>query len=147
MRLPQISLQPLFPHTLSNNYDVIDKVKAKIQRRHKWSCLPWIRNILAQWIGKRTLSFYKTGRKLWLYPEIFYLLIHVSNQKKNSRTFSLDSYIIISQLTFLLVSIRKISSSEDQTKAVPHKTKLATFLCRWLDVKESGNHNFKSKVN
>jgi hypothetical protein len=48
-------------------------------------------------------------------------------------------YIYISQWTFLLFSIRKGPTSGDQTKTVPHKTKLATFVHRWLDVKESSN--------
>jgi len=55
--------------------------------------------------------------------------------QQNAHNFSLDIYITISYWTSLHVSARKGSSSGNQTKVKQHKTKLATFIHSWLDVK------------
>jgi hypothetical protein len=48
--------------------------------------------------------------------------------QENAQTRSLEIYIIISHWMFLRVSVHKGPSSGSTTKAVSHKTKLATFV-------------------
>jgi len=57
--------------------------------------------------------------------------------QQNAQNCSLDTYSIISHWIFLHVLIHKEPSLGNQTKTVPHKTKLATFIHSWYGVKES----------
>jgi len=57
--------------------------------------------------------------------------------QQNAQNSSWDTYSMKSYWIFLHVSIHKYPSLGDQTKTVPHKTKLATFIHSWYGVKES----------
>ena len=52
-------------------------------------------------------------------------------KQPNAHSSSLDIHITISHWIILHVSIHKGSSSENQTKTIPYKTKLATFMHSW----------------
>ena len=47
---------------------------------------------------------------------------------KNAQTCSLDTYIIITHLMYLHVSVRKGPSSWNKMKIIRHKTKSVTFV-------------------
>ena len=49
----------------------------------------------------------------------------------NAWYISLDIYVILSHWIFLYVSVHKGPSSGNHTKAIPHITKLATFIHFW----------------
>jgi len=53
-------------------------------------------------------------------------------KQQNAHHCSLDIHITVSHRIILHVSIHKGSSSENQTKTIWHKTKLATFIHSWL---------------
>lgn len=53
-------------------------------------------------------------------------------KQQNAHYCSLDIHITISHRIILHVSIHKGSSSENQIKTIPHKTKLVTFIHSWL---------------
>jgi hypothetical protein len=55
--------------------------------------------------------------------------------QENAQYCSLDIYIILSHQVFLRVPINKGSSSGNRTKAIPHETKLDTFVHTWHLVK------------
>jgi dolichyl-phosphate-mannose--protein O-mannosyl transferase len=75
---------------------------------------------------------------------IFFILYIVNSQfatldQQNAQYFSLEFHIGISHSIFLQVSIDKGSSSGNQTRMVPHKTKLGTFVHSLHDVEGSDN--------
>ena len=74
--------------------------------------------------------------QLWTYIKNHKLLLMTLSQQ-NAENCSLYIYITISHWTSLHVSIRKGPSSGNQTKTITHKTKLDTFIHRWLGVKET----------
>ena len=55
--------------------------------------------------------------------------------KQNAQNYSLGIYIIVSQLIFLHVSVRKGLSSGNQTKVIQQKNKLVIFVHNQRGVK------------
>jgi hypothetical protein len=59
------------------------------------------------------------------------------SDQQNAQYCTFHMYITISRWTLLRVSTHKGSSSVSQTKPIPHKTKLATFIHSWHGAKGS----------